>query len=92
MQILLLLQLFIRAKGAPALLGFFYETYDTKEVYDNDNNEKYWHKNSKITSEKRIHSDNKCSSIIHHHIRVKTPLIYWEVWTYQSSKKNIYYY
>jgi len=31
---------------------FFYENYGTKEVYDNDDNEKYWHKNSKITSEK----------------------------------------
>jgi hypothetical protein len=29
---LLLLQLFIRAKGAPTFLGFFYEKYDTKEL------------------------------------------------------------
>jgi hypothetical protein len=41
----ILLQLFIRAKGAPALLGFFfYENYGTKEVNDNDDNEKYWQK------------------------------------------------
>jgi hypothetical protein len=37
----LLLQLFIRAKGAPALLGFFFnETYNTIEDYDDDNNGK----------------------------------------------------
>ncbi len=45
-KFLLLLQLFIRAKGAPALLGFFYEKYDTIEDYNDDDNGKNWLKNS----------------------------------------------
>ncbi len=48
---------------------FFYENYGTKEVYDNDDNEKYWHKDSKITSEadnddneRYLHKNSKITS------------------------------
>ncbi len=43
---------------------FFYENYGTKDVYDNDDNEKYWHKNSKINIREGIHNDDKCKAII----------------------------
>jgi hypothetical protein len=41
----------------------------------------------KITSVNRIHNDNKCSAIFHHHISVYKPLLYLEIGHINRVKK-----